>query len=720
MRPDGVDRRTFVKGCLGIGILSSPLLHRGLRAAEGDAETPAYQIATDSGITVAVFDSGEYRITIPVQDWTFVGNADPSLFGVAVNAGQDSIGFYQEISFQHQAPAARRSGIRAYENRPVVLFTTQCLEPSPSGASFPVFSDYPHDLFRFTYSGVWSYVFNWQSTVSPWIFFDGNANSIILSPADRFLAAQMAYRDGAIAAGVDPAISQLPQGFTQRWFLAFGQGINQTFSGWGRALTDLHRKTRPASDATVVLEKLSYWTDALSAYYYNPLDGSKYQSTLKAVKAEFERQDVPLGSLELDSWYYPKGSPPFWKNSDFGMATYQADANLFPCGLSCFQKDLGLPLVAHSRWIDSKSEIRKRYRMSGDVCIDPSYWKEYAQYLRDSNVEMLEQDWLSGPAVSDYNLDDPDAFHDRMAQAMRDAGRSVMYCMPRTRHFLQSAKYDNVIAIRVSSDGFRRERWDSFLYNSRLASAVGLWPFADAAQSNNVRDVLLATLSAGPLGIGDDVASINGPNLKLAVRADGVIVKPDEPIVPVDAVYIAEASGQRVVPMIAATRTRHGDTHALYVFAYERTSGARSAITFSPMVLGLDAATYIYDFFSGSGRLIAAGDSFSDIVDSNGSYYILAPVGASGIALLGDTGKFVSRGRKRIPELADDGVLRVTISFAPNEWLVTLRGYSPTLPVIRALEGGARLAGYDEGQMFQIVVSPGGHGVAKIEIQSQH
>ena len=720
MRPDGVDRRTFVKGCLGIGVLSSQMIPNGLRAAEGDGESSPYQIATGSGVVITVSDSGAYRVSIPVQAWTFAGDAGTSLQNILVDEGQDSIGSYQEITFQHLAPASRLSGIRAYNDRPVVLFTTQCLEPSPSGAAFPIFADYPHDLFRFTYSGVWSYVFNWQSAVSPWMFFDGSANSIILSPADRFLAAQMAYRDGAIAAGVDPALSQLPPGFTQRWFLTFGQGINQTFNAWGRALTDLHGKTRPASDATVVLEKLSYWTDALSAYYYNPLDGTKYPSTLKAVKAEFERHGVPLGSLELDSWYYPKGSPPFWKNSDFGMATYQADANLCPCGLSCFQKDLALPLVAHSRWIDSKSEIRKRYRMSGDVCIDPSYWKEYAQYLRDSNVEMLEQDWLSGPAVSDYNLEDPDAFHDRMAQAMRDTGRSVMYCMPRTRHFLQSAKYDNVPAIRVSSDGFRRERWDSFLYNSRLASAVGLWPFADAAQSNNVRDVLLATLSAGPLGVGDDVASINGPNLKLAVRADGVIVKPDEPIVPVDAVYIAEASGQHVVPMIAATRTRHGDAQALYVFAYERTSGARSAITFSPAALGLNGPTYLYDFFGGRGQQLADGDSFSDVVDSNGSYYIVAAIGPSEIALLGDAGKFVSRGRKRISELADDGVLRITISFAANESVVTLRGYSPTLPVIRALEGGANLAGYDESRMFQIVVSPGGYGVGRVEIQSQH
>src|SRR5689334_19440622 len=187
MKADGVDRRRFVKGCLSIGLLSSPLGHNGLRAAEGDGESATHQITTESGVTVTVDDSGEYRVSIPIQGWTFAGNAGPVLHNVAINDGRDSIGSYQEITFYHQTPAARSSGIRIYQDRPVVLFSTQCLEASPAGAAFPVFTDYPRDLYRFTYSGVWSYVFNWHSTISPWMFFDGGANSFLLSPADRFL-----------------------------------------------------------------------------------------------------------------------------------------------------------------------------------------------------------------------------------------------------------------------------------------------------------------------------------------------------------------------------------------------------------------------------------------------------------------------------------------------------------------------------------------------------
>ena len=720
MRFDGVDRRTFVKGCLGLGLASFTSGRNRLNAAEdGIDQSDTLEIATESGIDVKVSNSGQYNISLATQGWTLAGDIGAPLRNLAAGEGQDSIGSYREIAFLYEASVPRKSGIRIYRQKPAVVFTTEYLEQAANADPFPSFNLFPGNLLSFTYTGVWSYTFNWQSSFSPWIFFDRAGNSLVLSPANHFVNAYMSYADdGAMQMGIDPAINQLPAGFTSRGMLVFGSGINATLDTWGRALTDLNSKNRPANDSVVLLRKLSYWTDALSTYYYNPGDATKYVPTLKAVKAEFDRQGVPLGSMELDSWYYPKGSPPLWTNNENGMATYQADPSLFPCGLRCFQKDLGLSLITHARWIDRNSDIRKHYQMSGDVSIDPNYWKDYGQYLHNAGVEVLEQDWLSGPAVSAFNLTDPDAFHDQMSRAMKDAGLNVMYCMPRTRHFLQSSKYDNVIVIRVNDDGFRRERWDQFLYNSRLASAVGLWPFADAALSNNIRDVLLATLSAGPLGIGDDLASVNGLNLKQAVRADGVIVKPDEPIVPIDAVYIADAAQQQVAPMIAATRTRHGDMQALYVFAYERTPGAKSAITLSPATLGLPGQTYVYDYFGRTGQLIDDNGAFTDIVDSNGSYYIVASVGESGMALLGDAGKFVSRGKQRIAEIVDDGVLRITVSFAAGESSVVIQGYSPSKPLIAVLTGGGAPS-YDASGIFQVLATPDQSGVAKIQLQLQ-
>ena len=47
--------------------------------------------------------------------------------------------------------------------------------------------------------------------------------------------------------------------------------------------------------------------------------------------------------------------------------------------------------------------------------------------------------------------------------------------------------------------------------------------------SRETNNVLLATLSAGPVGTGDAMGAENKANLFQAVRADGVIVNPTRP-----------------------------------------------------------------------------------------------------------------------------------------------------------------------------------------------
>ena len=354
--------------------------------------------------------------------------------------------------------------------------------------------------------------------------------------------------------------------------------------------------------------------------------------------------------------------------------------------------------------------------MSGNVSIDPQYWKDYASYLAGSGVEILEQDWLSGPAITDFNLTDPDAFLDNMASAMQDAGLKIVYCMPLWTHILQSSKYDNVVAARVSNDAFSRGRWDELIFNSRIASAVGLWPFADAFTSKNVKDVLLATLTAGPIGSGDALGSTIGPTLSRALRGDGVIVKPDVPIAPTDSTFVGLSLSQ-VAPVVAFTHTDHAALRTAYVFAYDRVQGAQSPVSFSPHSLGVAAPAYVLDYFHKTGFLVEPGQSFNGSVDYNGSYFVVAPVGTSGIAFLGDAGKFVSCGKKRIEQISDDGVLRVFIRFAAGERRVALRLYSPFQPVAAAETGrmGPLIPG--KAGTYRVVVSPDASGQAIVNFR---
>src|SRR5208282_2429220 len=147
-------------------------------------------------------------------------------------------------------------------------------------------------------------------------------------------------------------------------------------------------------------------------------------------------------------------------------------------------------------------------------------------------------------------------------------------------YFMQGCRYDNLTTIRTSDDRFEPARWNDFLYTSRLASALGIWPWADVFMSDETNNLLLATLSAGPVGIGDMLGAENGPNLFQAVRRDGVIVKPDAPIVPLDQCYIADAN-QQPSPLVASTFTQQGGRKTSYVFAFNRSGTAADQVRFS-------------------------------------------------------------------------------------------------------------------------------------------
>jgi hypothetical protein len=687
--------------------LACPLL------ADSATLGPTSAIAA-SGLYASISPDGVYEIVAGYQGWIFQGSVGP-LQNVLTSQGSDSAGAWRQISFQHGA--GRNSSIRLYDNQASILFSTQYGQAGANADPFPSFSSYPQGLFTFNYNALWSTRFGGLNSRAPWVFFDGQANTFILSPASNFMTAIGQYAaDGSLQMPIDPGIAQLPAGFTHRTLLTLGTGINSTFDAWGQTLTLLTGKNRPANDANVLLNQLSYWTDAGAAYYYHFQDPTKYAPQLLQIPSQFAQESIPVGSLELDSWYYPKGSPPSWMSNGSGMDSFVADPSLFPSGLATFQRSLEMPLITHARWIDASSPLRNQYQISGNVAIDPKYWQDYASYMLSSGIQFFEQDWLSNQAATNFNLTDPDAFLDNMAAALGNAGRSIIYCMPLSTHLLQSSKYDSVVSVRVSEDALKRNRWDEVLFDSRIPSALGLWPFADAFLSPNEKDILLATLTAGPIGSGDAAGAAVAANISQAVRSDGVIVKPDVPVVPTDATFLAVAQSA-VAPVVAATHTDHGGLRTAYVLAYERTSGASGPISFLPDSLGVTAPAYVFNYFQNTGTVLQHGAPFTDTVDYDGSYYIVAPIGPSGIAFLGDARKFVSAGKKRIEQLSDDGSVHVVVRFAPGEKSVLLNFYAPSDPAVTASAGWVGRPTGLSSHRYAVMVSPGPNGTASVDLR---
>lgn len=691
----------------------------------------------ETKIEVSAKESGEYRIIVGPERRTqvFSGYFCNKITKPRTKIGQDRIGEFKELKFR--CPLEKRDGsIRTYKNKAVILFEVQYDLESENPDYIAELNIGFNNFSVLSYRGLWDYEFGNKSPAkdSPFVFFDRSGETLIVSAASNFIIAeQELYGGHLITFGINNGIKKLPDEFGHKWILVFGNGINQTLELWGKTLTDLSGKIRPASDADILLEKISYWTNAPydeKRYYYHFEKELGYEGTLLAVKEYFDSLGITLGSMQLDSWHYPKGDPSVWtaKNPSWGQGgrgiyKLEGDRNLFSRGLDVFQKELGLPLITHARWWDEKSPERLKYKFSGNVPIDERYWDALAERLAGDGVRVYIQDWLSDRASTGINAEDPDKFFDSMALVLDKKGLTIQYCMPKPSHFMQSSKYSNVTTIRVSEDGFDRKNWDDFLYHSALAGALGIWPFSDNVFSKNTKNLLLATLSAGPVGLADMIGRADRENILKAARPDGVIVKPDKPIVPADETYFAE-SEKKDSPMVAFTHTKHELGKTIYVFVYSR-SDKEVLIKFNPAKLGApkNSRVYVYDYFKKTGKIWPDSSiNYTAKVDAGGSYFIITPVSKSGVAVLGDENKFVSAGKKRILHIkqASDGSVLVGVSFADGEKEVVIYGYSDAKPEAETFRGKINTANYDAAnKLLRLSVAPE-KGQAEIKIKNKN
>lgn len=671
-----------------------------------------------TGVTITVVRDGTYTIQFADPSWTFSGTVGSGAMNIRAASGTDVLGTYREIVFDELAKPARHLAIRTWAGRAGVLFTQSTTSECPNPGTFPRFTTMPVAPYNVSFGGTWAAArFDLTGREGPWVFFDGDAQTAVLSPAANFMVAKLtAGADGAIGSGIDAGIATLPEEWPHSTLLVAGRGINRTFDSWGHILTDLHGKVRPANDADASLKYLGYWTDNGAAYYYNYDPAKGYEGTLIGVRDDLARAGLPLGYLQLDSWWYRKGENGDWNPKpdqwQFGIHTYEASTQVFPDGLAAFHDRLGLPLVTHARWIDSKSPYRAKYSISNNVATDAQYWKDIAAYLKKSGVATYEQDWLDSKATANFTLADQDAFMDNMAAALAANGITMQYCMPTPRHLLQGSKYSNLTTVRMSDDRFERKRWAQVLYASRLAYSVGAWPWVDVFDSSEEANLIVATLTAGVVGASDAIGAANVRNLQHAARADGVLVKPDAPLLPTDATFVAEAQ-KGVGPMVAYTYSDHGTNRAVYLFAFKR--GDATTASFTPAEAGSSGKLFAYDVRHKNGVVVDASKPLALDLSQDWTNVIFVPVTRGGLALVGDTGKFVTRGRNRIAALSERaGGVDVEVTFAAGEKSVTLTGFSTG--AIRATGDATKTSWTAATGMFEVTVKPNGKTTALVHI----
>jgi len=252
-------------------------------------------------------------------------------------------------------------------------------------------------------------------------------------------------------------------------------------------------------------------------------------------------------------------------------------------------------------------------------------------------------------------------------------GVPMQYCMGTPRFFLQGLKYRNLTTIRTSGDRFEPGKWSDFLYVSRLANEVGVWPWCDVFKSGETANMILSVLSAGPVGTGDALGRENKENIMKAARPDGIIVKPDQPLLPTDQTTIDGANMSRA-PFVATTFTDHNGLRTRYLFAFPRAQGEK-VVNIRLRDLGVSEHSYVLNLMDGNGQFCGPDDRIRETIGKQGFLYLMiAPSMGQGFAFLGDAAKFVPTGKQRIVSIAKDPKgLRIRVSFAPQENEISLQ-----------------------------------------------
>ncbi len=570
----------------------------------------------------------------------------------------------------------------------------------------------------------------------PAVFYNDNFETVLVSPLDHFMVSLIGPKERRFQIGLEGDLKSIPAGFDHPVIFYFGQGMRNSFIGWGDLLLQWHNQKREGPYSDVGLSYLGYWTDNGSYYYYKTEPGMNYQDTLLAVKADADRAGVPFRYFQMDSWWYFKSEGKRTGIGIFdwvkalmggGVIRWEARPDLLPDGLSGFQKKLNLPLIAHNRWYDKNNDYRRDYQFVDGVGdrnpafpIEDRFWEMIMENAKNWGVEVYEQDWLLTqwdmiPYLRE-SVDAGEKWLKAMSRSAEKRGLTIQYCMANPGMFMQSAKYPNITQVRPSGDYLagapKQMFWIPFTKTSMLAWAVGLYPWKDVFLSSSgqraVRDerhpeeeTLISILSAAMVGPGDRIGSINKDLLMRTCRRDGLLLKPDLPAMPIDRMFVENNTLYTII-----TESRTGIGTYYYVAGFNIFPQKYRERELSFQQLGIGPGKYlVYDWKDKSFQTGKDRVEFPKNLDRyRSAYYVAVPDFEKTPALIGEQEKFITVSKARFPELAvKDNKLKLTIAGVPGEEL-ELRFRAEKEPVAKIISGASLIDSNYEASSALLIV----------------
>jgi len=682
-------------------------------------------VAIDFGGVPFVLELG---VGFPIQGqwrWSFDGSL--AVAGISEGVGSDSLGDYQalELTYADDQGPVLGQAIKTYPNECFVVVEATALREIPGAGLADSFFQTTFNSPVIRLAGSLSFLaFTWGLTgdegtgiagnfpdaaiakgldalpeqlrvadfspdrdihfasekpFAPLIGYDEMERTVVISPLNHYLISPLRLLEtpngASVARGLHGLVDVIPSGTMTRTIMAFGDGMVPTTLKWGELLRRAAGKGRSKVGDSLLARKLGFWN--CYGGYYAELFRPTTADTLKQLSDYFRNADIPVGYWGLDLWY---------RFDRVGFArSYQPDPVKYPEGLKAVSEETGIPFLLHMSSFDPASDYindpASDYPKSWDFEVEegsaypkgPELYQELASRFKDWGATGIWHDFLRTLIQNCRTLrgrvGPADRWFGHLAQSMAEQGLDVMMCMPTVGHYLASVAYDNVVAVRTSTDFVNHQEGQLELlanmdeYRTRfspqrnlkqnlmlsfLAGAVGLAPSHDVFISNREhpegfanpyaqRDALVRALSAGVVAVGDRAGHIDQEIVSRLAFPDGTLAQPDHPPYPVVSTLHSD------VPAFY-TSTQVGNFRWTYLTLFnlsEKT--ADYSFDLETFLAGEDLLVFDYH----AGEIVAGRNVQGRAEPGAGRYLILVPQ-VSGLHILGFPDKYVTMPARQV------------------------------------------------------------------------
>lgn len=516
----------------------------------------------------------------------------------------------------------------------------------------------------------------------------------VFSPLNQPMAHHMATTSDLIGAGVKATVETIPAGWSQMFILSAGTGINDGMMAWGDRL--LKFTGRPRVDNRYLDDShgsIGFWTDNGGYYHYSVGDnkslGTTYEEVLPKVKAYHDELGVPFKHWQFDSWFYPKDGGVNPGGGGGAVTNWTALPSVFPSGMANIQSLIGLPTIMHNRqwsirsdYIHNWTDIEWYTSTKAAVPKDPvKFFDRFFTQQEGWGLSMYEQDWM----VTEY--EEVDALHTNitmgdlwlygMAEGAARSNRTVQYCMPTPYEVLSASYLPAVTNARATGDYFHSTDQWAVGQTALFYWALNILPFKDGfysssqkqvggqtvgPETNPDREAIMATLSAAMVGPMDGIYLLNASRVMTTCRGDGKVLKPDRPLTPPDACFLA---GKPTCQVYQTYSDVKGLGRVYYYFNNDG-SAPMAAAEVNLEASGGKGTHVVYNWYTGELSRFAASNPLTHGYEGH-TYASVTPI-VGGWAFIGEVNKYVVAATIRFTSAtASAGSLSLSVSGVRGE-----------------------------------------------------